>query len=127
MDTQPGPEYFGRWLDLTMANRNIKGRTLAKRVDVHDSAVSRWRSGAGVPALPTLQLLAKALGVDAVRLAVTAGLLDPSLVGQEPLPMPEPTAQRALVKEQLSKIRGLLPEERQALINFYDGLEGQKS
>ena len=124
MDTQPGPEYFGRWLDLTMANRNIKGRTLAKRVNVHDSAVSRWRSGTGVPALPTLQLLAKALGVDAVRLAVTAGLLDESLVGQSPLPMPEPTAQRALVKEQLSKIRGLLPEERQALINYYDdGLE----
>lgn len=123
MDTQPGPEYFGRWLDLTMANRNIKGRALAKRVGVHDSAVSRWRGGQGVPALPALQLLAKSLGVDPVRLAVTAGLLDESLVGQKPFPMPEPTAQRALVKEQLSKIRGLLPEERQALINFYDGLE----
>lgn len=123
MDTQPGPEYFGRWLDLTMANRNIRGRSLAKRVGVHDSAVSRWRSGQGVPALPALQQVAKALGVDPIRLAVTAGLLDESLVGQPPLPMPEPTAQRALVKEQLSKIRGLLPEEKQALINYYDGLE----
>lgn len=124
MDTQPtGAEVFGRWLDLTMANRNIKGRSLAKRVGVHDSAVSRWRSGQGVPALPALQLVAQALGVDPIRLAVTAGLLDQSLVGVPPLPMPEPTAQRGLVKDQLSKIRGLLPEERQALINFYDSLE----
>ena len=123
MDTQPsGAETFGRWLDLTMANRDIKGRTLAKRLGVHDSAVSRWRSGQGVPALPTLQKLATVLGVDPIRLAVTADLLDETLVGAEPLPMPEPTAQRMQVKDQLARIRGLLPEEKQQLIDFYDSL-----
>lgn len=123
MDTTVGPERFGRWLDLTMANRDIKGRALAKRVGVHDSAVSRWRSGAGVPALPTLQQVATVLGVNPIALAVTAGLLDESLVGIPPLAMPEPTAQRTQVKDQLAKIRGLLPEEKQALIDFYDTLE----
>jgi transcriptional regulator with XRE-family HTH domain len=122
MDVRPGTETFGRWLDLTMANRGIRGRDLAKRLKVHDSAVSRWRSGQGAPTLDTLQKLAQVLGVDPIRLAVTAGLLDPSLVGAEMLPMPEPTAQRVYVKEQLARIRGLLPEEKQLLINFYDNL-----
>lgn len=126
MDTlEPGPDYFGRWLDLTMANREIKGRTLAKRLRVHDSAVSRWRGGQGVPALPSLQQLAQVLDVDAIRLAVTAGLLSGEQLGVKPLPLPEPTAQRNAVKDQLSRIRGLTTRERQRLLQVYDemGLE----
>lgn len=121
MDTvHPGTEMFGLWLDLTMANRGIKGRALAKKLHVHDSAVSRWRSGQGTPAMDTLMRLAQTLGVDPIRLAVTAGLLDGQIVTATPLPLPAPTAQRQSVKEQLSKIRGITATEKQRLIQAYD-------
>lgn len=122
MDTHPGTETFGRWLDLTMANREIKGRTLARKLHVHDSAVSRWRSGQGVPTLDTTLKLAQILGVEPIRLAVTAGLMDGSLVSAQPLPLPEPTAQRQSVKDQLSRMRGLTAQEKQRLIQAYDNM-----
>lgn len=122
MDTHPGTETFGRWLDLTMANRDIKGRTLARKLHVHDSAVSRWRSGRGLPSMDTLLKLAQALGVEPLRLAVTAGLMDGRMVGAQPLPLPEPTAQRQLVKEQLNNLRGLTAKEKQRLIEAYDNM-----
>lgn len=122
MEIAPGAELFGRWLDLTMTNRSIKGRTLAKKLDVHDSAVSRWRSGQGAPALDTCMRLAKLLDVDPIQLAVTAGLMDGAIINIDPLSLPEPTAQRMAVKSQLMKIRGLTPTERQQLINLYDDL-----
>lgn len=114
---------FGRWLDLTMANRDIKGRTLARKLHVHDSAVSRWKSGAGVPTLDTTMKLARVMGVDPIRLAITAGHMDGNIVGMDPLPMPEPTAQRALVKDRLSRIPGLTAEEKQHLIQAYDDMD----
>lgn len=120
MDYMPGAELFGRWLDLTMTNRDIKGRALAKKLGVHDSAVSRWRSGQGTPVLDTTMKLAKLLDVDPLRLAVTAGLMDGDMIGVKPLPLPEPTAQRLSVKAQLMKVRGLTPQERQRLIDLYD-------
>lgn len=123
LNSQPGAEMFGRWLDLTMANRNIKGRHLAKELKVHDSAVSRWRSGAGVPTLDTCMRLAQLLKVDPIRLAVTAGLMDGKLVSVKPLPMPEPTALRQAVKEQIMKIRGLEPSELQTLLQAYEEME----
>lgn len=122
MDTHPSAETFGRWLDLTMANREIKGRTLARKLNVHDSAVSRWRSGQGVPTLDTTLKLAKVLGVEPLRLAVTAGLMDGKLVAAQPLPLPEPTAQRQSVKAQLGRIRGITAQERQRLIQAYDNM-----
>ncbi|MGW0939125.1 helix-turn-helix domain-containing protein [Streptomyces sp. NPDC002666] len=125
MGTLPtGAERFGRWLDLTMGNKDIKGRDLAKRLKVHDSAVSRWRSGQGVPTMDTTLKLAKLLRVDPLRLAVTAGLMDGNIVDVEPLPTPEPTAQRAAVKRQLSKIRGLTEAERERLMDTYDDMTG---
>lgn len=119
MDTT-GPERFGRWLDLTMSNRDIKGRALAKALKVHESAVSRWRAGNGVPSMDSCLRLGKYLKVEPIRLAVTAGLMDGELVGVEPLPLPEPTAQRQAIKDQLAKIRGLTAKERQRLIDAYD-------
>ncbi len=115
-----GPEAFGRWLDLTMANRNIKGRTLAKACKVHESAVSRWRAGNGVPSMDSCLRLAKYLDTEPLRLAVTAGLMDAELSGTEPLPMPEPTAYRRAVKQQISAIKGLTQRERQRLLDTYD-------
>lgn len=119
---QTGPQIFGRWLDLTMGNRGIKGRGLAKRLKVHDSAVSRWRSGGGVPGIDTCLRLAKILNVDPIRLAVTAGLMDGDLISVRPLPMPEPTAQREHVKHQIKLIRGVTERERQTLLDTYDDL-----
>lgn len=118
-----GPEAFGQWLDLTMSNREIKGRTLAKKLRVHESAVSRWRAGNGAPTMDSCLRLGKFLDVEPIRLAVTAGLVDGSLIGAEPLPMPEPTAQRKAIKAQLAKIRGLTAQERQQLIDAYDDMK----
>lgn len=120
MEETQGPELFGRWLDLTMANREIQGRQLARKLKVHDSAVSRWRSGQGVPALDTTMRLARLLDVEPLRLAVTAGNMDGELAGVAPLPLPEATAARIAVKQQLMKIRGLTPQERQKLLDVYD-------
>jgi transcriptional regulator with XRE-family HTH domain len=117
-----GPEAFGRWLDLTMANRDIKGRQLARALKVHESAVSRWRAGNGVPSMDSCLRLGKYLKVEPIRLAVTAGLMDGELAGIEPLPQPEPTAHRNAVKEQIGKIRGLTVAEKQRLIDAYDEL-----
>lgn len=122
MSSRGSAETFGRWLDLTMGNQGIKGRTLARKLRVHDSAVSRWRSGQGAPAMDTCVKLAKLLDVDPIRLAVTAGLMDGDLVEVEALPLPEPTAQRRAVRGQLEKLR-LPPRERDQLIEFYEMTE----
>jgi transcriptional regulator with XRE-family HTH domain len=113
-------ERFARWLNVTMENRGIRATDLAKKLKVTDSAVSRWRSGAGTPSMDAILRLAKILNVDGVRLAVTAGLMDSQLTGAKPLPMPEPTAQRKRIKEQIWKIKGLTAKERQILIDAYD-------
>lgn len=123
----PGPAMFGQWLDLTMSNRAIKGRSLARALKVHESAVSRWRAGNGVPSMDSCLRLGKFLDVEPIRLAVTAGLMDGELVGVLPLPLPEPTAQRRAIKDQLSKIRGLTANERQKLIDAYDEMRAVAS
>lgn len=122
-----GPEAFGRWLDLTMANRNIKGRAVAKACKVHESAVSRWRKGNGVPSMDSCLRLAKFLDTEPLRLAVTAGLMDAELAGVEPLPLPEPTAYRKAVKEQILAIKGLTQRERQRLLDTYDEMRAVTS
>lgn len=125
--TGTGPEAFGRYLDLTMANRGIKGRSLARALRVHESAVSRWRAGNGVPSMDSCLRLGKYLDVEPIRLAVLAGLMDGELIGVEPLPMPEPTAQRRAVREQINKIRGLTKAEREKLISAYDEMRAVTS
>lgn len=113
---------FAQWLNMTMENRGVRAVTLAKKLKVTDSAVSRWRSGGGLPSMDACLRLAKVFQVeDPMRLAVTAGLVDGELIGKAPLPMPEPTARRKRVKEQLANIKGLTARERQLLIDTYDG------
>lgn len=112
---------FAQWLNMTMENQGIRAVTLAKKLKVTDSAVSRWRSGAGVPSMDACLRLAKILKVtDPMRLVVTAGLVDGGLIGVEPLPLPAPTARRKRIKEQLANIKGLTAKERQVLIDTYD-------
>lgn len=112
---------FAQWLNMTMENRGIKAVDLAKKLKVTDSAVSRWRSGAGLPSMDACLRLAKIFRVeDPMRLAVTAGLVDGKLLGLAPLPLPEPTARRNRIKEQLANIKGLTASERQHLLSAYD-------
>lgn len=121
MSAEANTERFAQWLNVTMENRGIRATDLAKKLKVTDSAVSRWRSGAGTPGMDMVLRLAKLFNIsEPVRLAVTAGLMDSELTGAKPLPIPEPTARRNRVKQQLGKIKGLTAKERQLLLDTYD-------
>ena len=75
--------------------------------------------------MDTCLKLGKIFDVPPVRLAVTAGLIDGELIGERPLPLPEPTARRERVRAELGKIKGLTARERQHLLTAYDErLEG---
>lgn len=113
---------FGEWLDITLSNRGILGRVLAEALGVNESTVSRWRSGAGVPDSETVENMADFLGLDRMRLLVTAGALSANAARVDPYAMPEPTALRASVKRQIEHIRGLSDEGIQALLSTYDEL-----
>lgn len=115
------PDRFAQWLDITMSNRGIKGTDLARKIGVHDSAISRWRNAQGIPSLDAVMKLASALDVDPLRLAVTARLMDSEAVHVEPLPPPEPTARREYVREQIKQIKGLDRHEVARLLAAYDG------
>lgn len=120
MPIRKGNKTFGEWLDITLSNKNIMGRTVAEAAGVHDSAVSRWRTGSGAPSMESIEPMASLLGVDALRLSVTAGLVSPQVAGVEPLPIPEPTAQRESVKRQLARLRGVTDKERNLLLQAYE-------
>lgn len=105
-----------------MTNRRIKGRDLARAIGVHDSAVSRWRSGQGTPSLDTVMKVAQYLDCDPLRLAVTAELMDGDTVGIEPLPIPPPIERRESVKRQIMQIKGLTENSRQRLLETYDSV-----
>lgn len=113
-------EQFARWLDITLSNRGVTARDLARRIGVTDSAVSRWRSGHVKPGMDAVVKLANELNVDPLRLAVTAGLMGGEAVHVEPLPMPPATAQRKRVREQIQSIKGLTSESMDRLLAAYD-------
>ena len=116
-------ETFARWLDTTMENRNISGNKLAQMMGCDISQVSRWRNGHGLPSLKTMYRLGRALEVDPIRLAVTAGVLTPEETGKTALQMPSPRARVDRIAKQLSKIKGLHESERSALIKFYKEMQ----
>lgn len=120
MSTRKGNRHFGEWLDITLSNKGVMGRTLAEAIGVHESAVSRWRAGTGAPGSESIEPMAELLGVDALRLSVTAGLVPANVAGVEPLPMPEATAQRESVKRQLARLRGVTEAERKLLLQAYE-------
>lgn len=113
---------FGRWLDIMMSNAHLSGREVATRIGVHDSAVSRWRSGKGAPTIEAVTSLADMFNVEPLRLAVRAGLVSEKVAGVPPVDMPEPKAQREEVRNSITKIPGLTDLERQALLERYDEL-----
>lgn len=111
---------FGQWLDVTLNDRGIKGIELASQLGVHDSAVSRWRSGVGRPTMASVIRLAKILEVDPLQLAATAGLLDGDAMGIPALPPPPIDARRERVREQIQAIKGLTEYSKQRLLEIAD-------
>lgn len=120
-------ERFGRWLDITMANRNVSGRALASKTGVNESVVSRWRSGMSTPGMESCARLADALGVDPLRMAVTAGVMSEHMAGVPALPMPPATAYRERVRSQIADIKGLTEQSRQALLETFDETMGESN
>lgn len=117
-------QYFARWLDVTMVNRDITGSQLAAEADVNESVVSRWRSGQARPSLESCEAIARFLGVEPLRFAVTAGAIPPSMAeGIEPLPLPPPTALRSRVIEQIEKVKGVSESAREAMVAAYEDVE----
>lgn len=118
---------FGKWLDITMENEGFTNRQLASRVGVHESITSRWRSGQSKPSLESCEALAEALGVDFLRLAVTAGLMKRRIVHAEPLPVPPATALKARIRVQLEAVRGMTPTAVQAAMDQWErDMEGER-
>lgn len=113
-------DYFATWLDRTLTERGIAGGEVARALGVNDSAVSRWRNGKAVPGLESVTKLAEFLEVNPVGLVVTAGLMKPEVAGVEPLPLPDDTKTRSMVKSQIMAIRGLTTEEKESLMEAYD-------
>lgn len=114
-------ERFGQWLDLTLMNRGLSGREVARALKVTDGAVSKWRQGVSVPHMDTIVRLARYLDITPpLRLAVTAGLIDGALVELEPLPSPEPTRHRQATRERIERIPFLSEAERQHMLDSYD-------
>lgn len=120
---------FGEWLDITMSNQRMMGRTLAEAVGVHDSAVSRWRAGNGAPSMEVLAKMAEVFRVDPLRLAVTAGQIPGNVAGVDPLPMPTPTAQRESARLQIARIKGVTQATRRKLLAAYEEIimQGEES
>lgn len=93
---------------------------MARALGVNDSAISRWRNAKASPGLDSVMKLAHFLRVEPVALAVTAGLMKTEQVGVERLPLPEDTKRKPYIVEQISSIKGLTNEEREALIEAYE-------
>lgn len=109
-------EYFSEWISRTLWERNITGGDVAKALSVNDSAVSRWKSGKATPGLDSTMKLADFLGIDAIALAVTAGLMDPKIVNVDPLPLPEEPEDLELARKHIMKIPGLTLASRRRLL-----------
>lgn len=119
---------FGEWLDITLSNRRMTNRMLADEIGVSDATVSRWRSGLSAPAnMDAIADIARILDLDALRLAVTAGIISARVAHVEAYPTPEPTAQRESVRRQIARIKGLSDEGRRKLMDTYDALVNTES
>lgn len=111
---------FAQWLDITLSNRKISGRELAQCAGVHDSAISKYRTGQATPGMKTVVRLAHALCEDPMRMAATVGLIDPEEFGVQPLELPTDTARREAARKRIAALPGLTKKTRQRLLVAYD-------
>ncbi|MGW0682846.1 helix-turn-helix domain-containing protein [Streptomyces sp. NPDC002754] len=118
--TKEDREYLAEWLNRKMANDDISGGDLSRALGVSEAAVSKWRNGKGRPSLETTMRLASFLGVNGLRLSVTAGHMTPVEAGVEALPLPVETGRQAAVEAQIMRITGLTDADKEALLNTLD-------
>jgi transcriptional regulator with XRE-family HTH domain len=118
-------EAINRWLDVSMSNAGMTGRDVAQYLNVHDSAVSRWRSGRGKPNMNQVAKLAELFKVEPLRLAVLAGLIDEKIAGVPPVEIPAPVRARQEVRDKIKSLPGLTKAEVEALIERYDELQSR--
>lgn len=65
---------FAELLEQLRRARGLTPAEMARRLDVSEAQVSRWRSGKGVPALASLERISQVFGVDRSMLEELAGL-----------------------------------------------------
>ncbi|WP_432001255.1 helix-turn-helix domain-containing protein [Streptomyces sioyaensis] len=109
---------FSQWLNITMSNAGMTGRTLAHKARVTDSAVSRWKAGE-TPGVEALVRLAEIFKVDVRRLL---SLARPEQFGDlaDPLPMPEPRQMREHAYDQIDKMTGVPRAAKEAMKQTLD-------
>ncbi|MCP4804389.1 MAG: GTP cyclohydrolase I FolE2 [Proteobacteria bacterium] len=77
---QPRP--FGELLKSRRESQGLSQRGLATRAGISPSILSRIEAGLREPSDESIAALAKALGVDATRMALAAGRLSPELIAR---------------------------------------------
>lgn len=103
---------FAEWISVSMDNAGLSGRKLAKKLGVHDTNISHWKSGKAVPSVDTLRKIAQTFEVPYSRLLVTArpDEFPPNEFG-EPLPVPEKLAYRKRIRKHIEQAPGLDPRD----------------
>ena len=97
---------FGAWLDQQLAERNMRPADLAKRANLDQALISRFRHGKTRPTPESLIAIARALKLPYEIVYQKAGLLPPE---------PERTA----ILRQIEFVASELPEEEQINILEY--------
>lgn len=121
-------DHFSNWLKRTMSNKGVNGRWLAEQTGVTDSAVSRWLNGSQLPRVELLSKIASALGVEPLRLYVTAGRISARDAGVDPLPIPPPCSDRGeYARFVIDHIPGLSRNSIRRLMEAYDQVIKEES
>ena len=125
MDSTQTP-YFAVWLSRTLRDSGLSGRQLAEKIGVNEAAVSRYKAGTRKPTIEVVARMAEALGVDPMRLAVTADVVPISMAnGVEPLPLP-PSDTYADLREALAKLPGITEDMAARLLcAFAEGVDAE--
>lgn len=123
----PDRNLFGLWLDLTLANEGPgAARRLAKAVGVSDGAVTQWRKEPyRQPSARNVQDIAKYLGVDPMRLLVTAGHLEFEDV--EPFEVPEAERTISEMKKALERDGVMTKRDVAAILDNYSQMRRKRT
>ena len=114
---------LGRWLKARMREVNVTGTEIAHVVGKSGTTVSHWVSGKKVPTANDCVKLALFFGEDWQRVLVTAGVIDGSLVGVDPLPVPQ-TRREAFMQHLERDVPGLSAASRELIMEKYDRVIG---
>ena len=105
---------FADWLCAELDSQDVTFRELARRLGVAPTSITRW-TGDSVPSVKYCLAIGRALGVDPMRVVVTAGHLGPHEAGVEAFKVDPTLTKLKLLGEALEGIRPLSDEERDAI------------